>query len=66
MIEYFDLTISRLIRTRFGNIALPPRLKRGQYYELNEMEVSKIMRAFNLNNAGTSNIKSQPHNKTEK
>lgn len=55
LFEYFNLTVSRLIRTRFGPISLPPRLKRGQYYELNEIEVSQIMQKFGLNLAGTKN-----------
>ncbi len=53
MFEFFDLTVSRLMRTRFGPISLPPRLKRGQYYELNEIEVAQIMQSFELNIAGT-------------
>ncbi|MCX8514216.1 MAG: hypothetical protein RL017_592 [Pseudomonadota bacterium] len=53
MFEFFDLTVSRLIRTRFGPISLPSRLKRGQYYELNELEVAKIMQEFGLTIAGT-------------
>ena len=53
MFEHFDLTVSRLMRTRFGPISLPPRLKRGQFYELNEIEVTQIMQAFGLNIAGT-------------
>lgn len=52
MFEHFNLTVSRLIRTRFGPIALPPRLKRGQYYELNELEVAQVMKKFGLNLAG--------------
>lgn len=38
------LTVSRLVRIRFGPIGLPARLKRGQFYELNEFEVANIMR----------------------
>ena len=53
MFEYYDLQVSRLIRTRFGPITLPPRLKRGQYYELSEIEVSEVMQKFGLNIAGT-------------
>jgi 23S rRNA pseudouridine2605 synthase len=53
MFEHFNITVSRLIRTRFGPISLPPRLKRGQYYELNEIEVTQIMHHFKLNIAGT-------------
>jgi len=53
MFEHFDLTVSRLIRTRFGAIDLPPRLRRGSYYELNEIEVATAMKAYGLNVAGT-------------
>lgn len=53
MFEFFGLTVSRLIRTRFGPVSLPPRLKRGQYYELNEIEVAEIMHSLGLNIAGT-------------
>jgi 23S rRNA pseudouridine2605 synthase len=53
MFEHYDLVVSRLIRTRFGPIALPPRLKRGQFYELNEIEVAQITQKFGLNLAGS-------------
>lgn len=43
LFESQGLIVSRLLRVRFGPIALPPRLKRGQYYELNEFEVANIM-----------------------
>ncbi len=52
MFEYFKVEVSRLMRTRFGPISLPPRLKRGQYYELNEIEVASIMQNLGLNIAG--------------
>lgn len=52
MFEHFGLTVSRLIRVRFGNIGLPPRLKRGQYYELNEAEVAAVMKWSNLTVTG--------------
>lgn len=52
MFEYFDLKVSRLIRTSFGPISLPPRLKRGQYYELNAIEVASITQKLKLNIAG--------------
>ncbi|MDQ5921405.1 MAG: rRNA synthase [Pseudomonadota bacterium] len=54
MFEYFNLTVSRLIRTRFGPISLPPRLKRGQYYELDESEVAEVMNSLELNIAGNN------------
>jgi 23S rRNA pseudouridine2605 synthase len=52
MFAYFGLTVSRLMRVRFGNITLPPRLKRGQFYELNEMEVLDVMRHVDLTATG--------------
>lgn len=52
MFEHFGLTVSRLIRVRFGNIGLPPRLKRGQYYELNESEVAAVMKWAGLSATG--------------
>lgn len=52
MFEHFNLKVGRLMRTRFGPISLPPRLKRGQYYELNEIEVSQVMHKFGLDIAG--------------
>lgn len=43
MFEHLQFTVSRLIRTRFGAIAMPPRLKRGQFYELSEPEVLSVL-----------------------
>lgn len=44
MFEFFGLTVSRLMRVRFGAFGLPPRLKRGQFYELNETEVLSMIK----------------------
>ena len=35
--------VSRLIRTRYGPIVLPPQLKRGQKYEMEAENVAKLM-----------------------
>ncbi len=48
LFESQGLTVSRLIRTRFGDLRLPPRLKRGRYYELTRFEVQKLLEAWNL------------------
>lgn len=42
------LTVSRLMRVRFGPIGLPSRLKRGQFYELNPAEVANIIKWANM------------------
>jgi len=41
--EALGLTVSRLIRVRFGLINLPPRLKRGMTAELGEGEVAQVL-----------------------
>ncbi|MCP2040403.1 23S rRNA pseudouridine2605 synthase [Neisseria sp. HSC-16F19] len=48
LFESQGLTVSRLVRIRFGPVGLPARLKRGQFYELNEFEVANIMRWADL------------------
>ena len=46
--EHFGLTVSRLVRTGFGPIGLPNRLKRGQFYEMNAAEVASVMKWADL------------------
>ena len=43
--EALGLTVSRLMRTRFGPIELPPRLTRGNYVELSQGEVRRLFAA---------------------
>ena len=50
MFDALGLEVSRLIRVRFGDIRLPPRLKRGQLVELTRDEVSKLLSALKLLN----------------
>lgn len=57
MFEHFGISVSRLIRVRFGNIGLPPRLKRGQYYELNEAEVAAVMKWAGLTSTGQIKVR---------
>lgn len=46
--ESLGFTVSRLMRIRFGPVAIPPRLKSGQYYELNEVEVTYVLKELAL------------------
>ena len=48
MFEALGLTVSRLLRVRFGTISLPPRLKRGQLNELAPEEVARLMEWLKL------------------
>lgn len=43
MFEAIGLTVSRLIRVRFGSIKLPPHLKRGKSMELNKKDVENLL-----------------------
>lgn len=43
MFEAVGLTVSRLMRVRFGEVALPPRLKRGAHLELDESQTSAVL-----------------------
>ncbi len=43
MFETQGLTVSRLIRTRFGKIELPPRLARGKLMELDVSQVNGVL-----------------------
>ncbi|MCH9638912.1 MAG: pseudouridine synthase [Betaproteobacteria bacterium] len=44
MFETIGLTVSRLMRVRFGPINLPPRIKRGQWLELDEKEIRRLLK----------------------
>ena len=59
MFEHFGLTVSRLMRVRFGAFGLPPRLKRGQFYELNETEVLAMVKwaGLRLNGQEKTSVK---------
>ena len=43
MFEAIGLTVSRLMRVRFGPINLPPRIKRGQWIELDEKQTRRLL-----------------------
>jgi len=43
LFEHFGLTVSRLMRVRFGIVNLPPRLKRGQHLELTEAQTRSVL-----------------------
>ncbi len=52
LFEHLGLTVSRLIRVRFGPVAMPPRLKRGMKEELPEAEVQTLLRWCGLSKEG--------------
>ncbi|MEI6737571.1 MAG: pseudouridine synthase, partial [Pseudomonadota bacterium] len=44
LFEAVGLTVSRLIRVRFGKIGLPPRLTRGRMLELDQSQVRAVLK----------------------
>lgn len=56
MFESVGLTVSRLIRTRYGVITLPQNLKRGRWDELDDNAVRNLMRLSGLEPKGDKNV----------
>jgi 23S rRNA pseudouridine2605 synthase len=54
MFEAVGLTVSRLIRTRYGAMTLPAGLKRGRWEELEENDVRSFMSAFGIEKKGAA------------
>jgi 23S rRNA pseudouridine2605 synthase len=52
LFEALGLTVSRLIRTRFGAVAMPSRVKRGQTLELTPDEVGAVLAAAGMRAGG--------------
>ena len=52
MFEAVGLTVSRLIRTRYGVMTLPSSLKRGRWEELEENAVRALLQAFGVEKKG--------------
>ena len=48
LFEALGLTVSRLMRVRFGEVRLPPQLKRGQFVELPPREVRQLFVTLGL------------------
>src|SRR5437016_1610293 len=48
LFEALGLTVSRLIRTRYGVVAMPPQLKRGQMAELEQAELARLLGAAGM------------------
>ena len=59
MFEAVGLTVSRLIRTRYGVMTLPPALKRGRWEELDEHAVRSLLAQSGLEKAPNAH-KGQP------
>jgi 23S rRNA pseudouridine2605 synthase len=54
LFEALGLTVSRLIRTRYGVVAMPPQLKRGQMAELEQGELTRLLQAAGMTGAAVN------------
>jgi 23S rRNA pseudouridine2605 synthase len=52
MFEAIGLTVSRLIRTRYGAMTLPSSLKRGRWEEMEENTVRDLLAAYGVDKKG--------------
>ena len=66
MFEAVGLTVSRLIRTRYGAMTLPSSLKRGRWEELEENHVRDLLAAFGVEKKGAAPQKSRQNNDDDK
>jgi 23S rRNA pseudouridine2605 synthase len=60
LFEALGVAVSRLMRVRFGPVALPPRLKRGQHLELPPNEVRRLLTALESSPAPRATARAQP------
>jgi 23S rRNA pseudouridine2605 synthase len=60
LFEALGLTVSRLIRTRYGVVAMPPQLKRGQVQELERGELNALLQAAGMPPLGAPGDGRQP------
>ena len=52
LFEAIGLTVSRLLRVRYGRVAMPPQLKRGEVMELEPHEVNALLKSAGLKAQG--------------
>ena len=60
MFEAVGVTVSRLIRIRYGMVALPSTLKRGQSADLSQEDIQELFKSAGLKAGGAENSKGAP------
>jgi len=63
LFESQGITVSRLIRVRYGDIVLPPRLKARTFYEFTEKEVGALLKSAGLEQPAGRASSSRPAGK---
>jgi 23S rRNA pseudouridine2605 synthase len=52
LFEALGLMVSRLIRIRYGILAMPPQLKRGQHVEVEQGDLQRLLQVAGMGNGG--------------
>jgi 23S rRNA pseudouridine2605 synthase len=65
LFEALGLTVSRLIRTRYGTVAMPSRVKRAQTLELSPEEVGAVLVAAGMRNASPERDQQVPGGRSQ-
>lgn len=60
MFEAIGLTVSRLIRTRYGSLTLPHGLKRGRWEEMEENDVRDLLKSSGLDKIAAQGQSGKP------
>ena len=64
LFEALGLAVSRLIRVRYGRIAMPSSLKRGDVMEMDPQDVNALLKSIGLKaNAGAGEFNARPQGK---
>ena len=66
MFEALNLTVSRLMRVRFGIVALPPSLKRGTWTEMKDAEIRKLLEWVGGEHAQPAEPAARPDSQTRR
>jgi 23S rRNA pseudouridine2605 synthase len=60
LFEALGLTVSRLIRIRYGIVPMPPQLKRGQVQELEGSDLERLLQAAGMKQKNGQDNRGQP------
>ena len=60
LFEALGLTVSRLIRTRYGIVSMPPQLKRGQVQEFEGGDLDRLLQAAGMKHKNGPDNRGQP------
>jgi 23S rRNA pseudouridine2605 synthase len=66
LFEALGLTVSRLIRTRYGIVSMPPQLKRGQVQEFEGGDLDRLLQAAGMKHRNGPDNRGQPRREEQR